>query len=159
MLWAAMTTCFVGCLSSEEITLPSEASFDPATHLCFSDLSIDCIHNPQVVKLRLKASKSDPFRIGVEVVLGRTANHLCPVSALLAYLVVRGNNPCFLFQFANGSLFIKPRFIANIRQLLGAEGIDPSRYAGHSFRIGAATTAGGRGVNDSVIQTLGRWQS
>ncbi len=156
MLWAAMTTCFFGFLRSGEITLPSEASFDPATHLCFSDVSIDCIHNPQVVKLRLKASKTDPFRIGVDVVLGRTANHLCPVSALLAYLV---NNPGFLFQFANGTLLTKPRFIANIRQLLGAEGIDPSRYAEHSFRIGAATTAGGRGVNDSVIQTLGRWQS
>jgi len=32
-------------------------------------------------------------------------------------------------------------------------------YAGHSFRIGAATTAAVMGLEDSAIQTLGRWES
>ena len=30
---------------------------------------------------------------------------------------------------------------------------------GHSFRIGAATTVAERGVEDSVIKMLGRWES
>ena len=33
------------------------------------------------------------------------------------------------------------------------------KYAGHSFWIGAATTAASAGIEDSTIQTLGRWLS
>ena len=32
-------------------------------------------------------------------------------------------------------------------------------YAGHSFRIGAATTAIAGGIPVDVIKTLGRWKS
>jgi hypothetical protein len=38
-------------------------------------------------------------------------------------------------------------------------GIDPLKYNTHSFRIGAATTAAAKGIEDSVIKTLGRWES
>ena len=37
--------------------------------------------------------------------------------------------------------------------------VDQSKYCGHSFRIDAATTAAFRGMEDSIIKTLGRWES
>ena len=38
-------------------------------------------------------------------------------------------------------------------------GLDPSRYKGHSFRIGAASLAADAGMSDAQIRALGRWQS
>ena len=32
-------------------------------------------------------------------------------------------------------------------------------FAGHSFRIGAATTAAQCGIQNALIKTLGRWES
>ena len=51
------------------------------------------------------------------------------------------------------------RFMKAVRSAMDQAGIDSSRYAGHSFRIGAATTAAQWGVQDSLIKTLGRWKS
>ena len=74
-------------------------AFDPATHLTFDDNNVDDITKPTLLKLRLKASKTDPFRKGVDIGVGKTNNKLCPVTAVLAYLALRGNGPGFLFRF------------------------------------------------------------
>ena len=46
-----------------------------------------------------------------------------------------------------------------VRDALEKAGVDQSKYCSHSFRIGAATTAAERGIEDAVIKTLGRWRS
>ena len=102
MLWAASIVCFFGFLRAGELTIPSDNAFDPTTHLTVEDITIDDIANPSMLKLHLKASKTDPFRKGVDVVVGRTSDKLCPVAATLAYLALRGNSPGFLFKFRDG---------------------------------------------------------
>ena len=44
-------------------------------------------------------------------------------------------------------------------QALSAAHLPAKDYAGHSFRIGAATTAAMIGLEDSTIQILGHWKS
>ena len=46
-----------------------------------------------------------------------------------------------------------------VRKALMAAGLEAVNYAGHSFRIGAATTAAQCGLPESTIKLLGRWQS
>ena len=55
MLWAAATLCFFGFLRSGEITVPSETVFDEGAHLTFEDVTVDCITNPQMLKVKIKA--------------------------------------------------------------------------------------------------------
>ena len=107
------------------LTLPSDSAFDPATHLTFDDINVDYITKPTLLKLRLKASKTDPFLKGVDIVVGKTNNKLCPVTAVLAYLALRGNGPGFLFRFMDDKYFTKARFVEAVREALGLAGLDP----------------------------------
>ena len=57
-----------------------------------------------------------------------------------------------------GLLTILEKFVRKVRQALKAAGYDEEKYAGHSFRIGKATTAAAAGIEDYLIKSLGRWQ-
>ena len=79
---------------------------------------------------------------------------MCPVKVMVAYLTVRSPAPSPLFLFQDGAMLSRPCLIAAVRACLAAGG-----DCGHSFRIGAATTAVKKGIEDSMIQVLGHWQS
>ena len=87
-----------------------------------ADVAIDDGQNPTVVRIHLKRTKITPFS-GVDVFLGRTDDDLCPVSALLAYLVVRGVAPGPLFRFQDGRFLTKKLFIERVRMGLDTLGL------------------------------------
>ena len=159
MLWAAAALCFFGFLRSGELTVPSEGGYDEGAHLSFQDVSVDDLRNPQMLQVRIKASKTDPFRSGVDVFVGRTNGSLCPVAAVLSYMMKRGSNPGPLFIFSDGKPLTRSRFVSEVKEALAKAGVDSSCYSGHSFRSGAATTAAKRGIGETTIKMLGRWQS
>ena len=77
----------------------------------------------------------------------------------MAYLAVRGMKQGPLFQMKDGQPLTRECVVHNVRQALQTLGSESSHYAGHSFRIGAATTAAERGIPDSTIKVLGRSKS
>ena len=81
------------------------------------------------------------------------------MAALLAYLVIRGKSPGPLFCMANGAYLTRDLFVREVRKALIAAGIDQSNYSGHSFCIGAATTAAAAGIADPTIKMLGHCES
>ncbi len=127
--------------------------------LSLADISIDSRDNPQVLIVLLRHSKTDPFGAGVHLYFGRTGDILCPVAAMLGYLALRPASAGPLFLFEDGTPLSRPRLVACLREALAQAGIDTTHYSGHSFRIGAASTAARAGLSDSFIQTLGRWKS
>ena len=150
---------FFGFLRSGEVVVPSDSGFDTSTHLAHGDVRVDNVRHPSFLEVRIKASKTDPFRQGVSIYLGVTGGEVCPVAAILGYMVLRGQEPGPFFKFANGTFLTRDRFVSAVRSALENRGYRSSLYAGHSFRIGAATTAAQCGLSDALIKTLGRWQS
>lgn len=159
MLWAACCTGFFGFLRCGEFMLPDGTPFDSSTHLAVADVAVDNHQVPTMVAVRIKQSKTDQFKEGTTIYLGRTGNDICPVEAVLRYLAIRptGQGPLFVTQ--DSRPVTKRNFVIKIRDVLAKAGIDAAGYKGHSFRIGAATTAAACGLNEGLIKALGRWSS
>ncbi len=159
MLWAACCLAYFGFMRIGELTVPTEDGYDASSHLSWGDVSVDDPNSPSRMEVRIKASKTDPFRQGISLFIGKVASDLCPVSAILAYMVVRGKSEGPLFRFRDRKPLTRQKLVTAVKNALEKAGVDPGQYSGHSFRIGAATTAAARGLEDSTVRTLGRWKS
>ena len=156
MLWAACCLGFYGFLRAGEF--PVNSPFNPDIHLAVSDVQADSLVNPSSFRIHIKCSKTDPFRQGCHIYIGAGKRDLCPVRALTQYLHVRGSTPGPLFLLSDGTPLHRQWLTSNIQSIFSAAGV-PGCYTGHSFRIGAATSAASRGLPDHLIKTLGRWSS
>ena len=153
MFTAAVLSAFFGLLRVSEYTSPTRATFDPNVHLTLNDVQINWIR--KLVFLHIKASKTDPFRLGVTLRLGATNNDLCPVHALLRYIVVRSFRCGPLFMFADNAYLTR----AHITTLLQRSLPQSLNFNTHSFRKGGASALAAVGTPPYVIQLMGRWRS
>ena len=142
-----------------EFCITSTNQFDPSSSLCLEDIAIDSHQNPTSIWVTLKQSKTDPFRQGMSIYMGKTNSDLCPVAAILAYIAIRPPMHGPLFIYRESTCLTRDKLVTHVRSALTAAGIDMRGYSGHSFRIGAPSTAAQAGVEDSVIKMLGRWES
>ena len=149
MLWAAGCLAFFGFMRTGELTVPSDQGYDSTVHLSLSDISVDNPADPGILGVRQ----------GISLFIGRVSSDICPVAAMLAYLMVRGPQAGPLFKYQNGRFLTRQRLVVAVRDALRSAGVQPDLYSGHSFRIGAATTAASRSMDDSIVMTLGRWRS
>ncbi len=154
MLWAAFCLGFFGFLRAGECTLTNDRAFDPEAHLCTGDIAVNSHTSPTLMRVNINMSKTDPFRHGVQLFIGTTSDILCRVTVMLAYLACRGSPPGFLFKFAGGRPLTCQRLVKRLCSVLSSAGVDCRQFSGHSFRIGAATTAAARGIQDAMIKTL-----
>ncbi len=62
-------------------------------------------------------------------------------------------------MFPNGDFLTRQQLVIVVSEVLKNAGLNPNQYCCCSFRIGAATTASKKGLEESVVKTLGRWHS
>lgn len=85
------------------------------------------------------------------IVVGREPK-ACPVQSYLDYINVSGNMPGPLYRNRDGSRVSRSDFTKILLASLKISDLDPNRYKGHSFRIGAATYAAEKGFTDVQIR-------
>ncbi|KAL9964522.1 hypothetical protein ACROYT_G028176 [Oculina patagonica] len=157
MLWSAFTLAFFGFLRSSEFTSPSSTYFNSLVHLSHSDISFT---SDGSLTMQLKSSKTDPFRKGCSIKLAPSGRSVCAVRAMHRYLAHQPSRSATpLYLFSTGQFLTRDKVTSILRILLQRLGFATERYASHSFRIGAATTAAEAGLPPWLIQTLGRWSS
>ena len=159
MIWAAFTLAFFAFLRCSEFTYQGTFKFRPQF-----DLSADCVSFhpslacPQQMSIFLKASKTDAFRQGHTLVIACSASQVCAVTAMRNYfLAARPRGPLFVFQ--SGRLLTRSVVVNLLRDAARNAGVPHNSLKGHSFRIGAASTAAAAGLPDWLIKVLGRWSS
>ena len=132
---------------------------NPICCLSWGYVAVDNRPAPSMVRIHLQRSKCNQLGRGVDMVIGGTGMSLCPVAVIVDYIHVCHDPPGVFFRLRNGTPGSKSWFISRIRSILSYVGLPRHEYAGHSFRIGAATTAAMVAIKDSTIQALGSWQS
>ena len=82
MLWAAFTLAFFGFPCSMEFTCNGKL-IDPRTHLTRVDVIFEPkIFNPNVLKITIKKSKSDPFRETAKLTIAKSYSNVFSFTAL-----------------------------------------------------------------------------
>ena len=160
LLWAACCLGFFGFLRVGEFTARDGSSPLNPDIIGVHDISRAPGDPPNYICVHLRVSKTDPFGRGVHIYLGRTASVICPVAAILSFMTIRPSHLTGpLLRFLDGSTLTRTFLISTVKRALATASIDPTRYSGHSFRIGAATSAALAGMPDHTIKMLGRWES
>ena len=85
-------------MRSGEFTVNS--AYDPSTHLSCQDVAVDSYEHPSLLSVKLRHSKMDQEGVGICLYVGRIENEICPVAAMLHYLVARRS------RFPAGPLFL-----------------------------------------------------
>ena len=133
MLWAACCTAFFGFLRIGEMTISDQNAYDSSVHLSIQDIALDSRSAPAIVWLTIKQSKTDLFRKGVRLCLGRTNSVVYPVKAMVTYLAIRGSTPGCLFMSKDQTPLTRAQFKTLLSSTLRSAGLDDASYNTHSF--------------------------
>lgn len=162
MMWAAMTLAHFGCLRTAEFVSKNEANFEKASQLLEGDISFCTLNQGERgLCVHIKSSKTDSTGKGLNALIGCTRTHVCAVCAMTDYLGSLGSHQFDrpLFRWYNGMYLTRAAFVKETKRLVKAIGLDSTKYSGHSYRSGGATSGALAGFSAIELKLLGRWSS
>ncbi len=166
-IWAAMCCGTYGLLRMGEFTVDkqrtssltiADLSFVDASGVSAPARALPSSFVPLHASLFIAASKMDPFRKGVHIVLASPV----VLTALMSHLSLhtqRHTPSSPLFLMSDGKPLSRVTAVTATRRLIECIGLTPGEYAGHSYRKGGAQSLIDANVPVPLIQTMGRWES
>ncbi len=117
--------------------------------------------NQDHVAVKLTKEKTDQLGISEPVLVARMESVTCPWLWLhrMKQHDRRTSASSHAFRDEAGHPITKAWVVYRLRRKLGAIGLNPEKFTGHSFRRGGATSLALAGVPDNVIAAIGRWKS
>ena len=116
------------------------------------------------VSIRIRSAKADILNAGTSRNHFKSGTQICIVEALIALRNAfprrweeESEEP--LFRFRDGSPLYRAEVQGTIQVAAEETGVDKSRYAAHSLRIGGACCLLHAGFSVEIIQRWGRWAS
>jgi hypothetical protein len=161
VVWAALVLGVFGLLRLGEL-LPDRQPLRDQDFVARSN---------QLTEMLLRASKTDPFRLGCQIKFFRTGTPVDPVAALESMQSLRpvgiGGKDLLTatFTLSTGKVLTRTLLTQFLRALVAKVeykyklGLNAQHFAGHSLRRGGATSLALRGVPADIIRVLGRWRS
>ena len=165
VLSAAFALAFAGFLRVGEFTYTqADRNLGRAFPKWFLSKSSIKMHEcGRYMEVTLPASKTDPFRKGIELTIAASRDPACPVQLMKQFLTSdthrSSEQPLFCIGRDIQQAFTRDHVVLKFQQLALQAGLGHGTWNGHSFRRGAATWAAQVGLSETGVQTLGHWRS
>ena len=115
LIWTISCTSFFDFFRLGELLPESSAQIIPAASLMWGDVVVNSRERPTMLRIHLKRSKCDQFGAGADIILGKTGLPLCPVTAILKYIEVRGSASGLFFWRSDTQPALKAWFVEQLR--------------------------------------------
>ena len=165
MIRAGFTLAFASFLRIGEFTYKAiDLQMGPSFQNWFLTKScIRFIKNGEHIELTLPASKTDPFRKGIQLIIAGSHDNACSLRAIKQLIVKDTHRPPQAPLFCVGRIaqqpFTREYVVQNLQTIEISSGLGVASWNVQSFRWGAATWAAEVGIPEAQIKTLGRWRS
>jgi integrase len=163
MMRAALSLGVYLLLRVSEFVHPTmKAKHKKKRHLSLRDVTFyPNFKHAKMMDVRIRASKTDPYRNGQTLRTMANGSATCPVRLMKEWIGVRGwKNPKGpLFSLRGGKNLTRAKLQQWMRAALDLAGYDGLRHSMHSLRKGGAESLAAAGFDSSVIMVLGRWKS
>jgi hypothetical protein len=167
-MWRAALTFGMGAMARAcefALDVGRGEAFEISEHLTPADVEFFFRDGVRHARVRMRKRKDLKVLRGKQcvVLLAGGGRHFDAVEELFQWIEARAalglsvEQP--LFCYASGQSISTAEVRDEVKAAMHVAGRDPSRYGGHSLRIGGATAALAAGVSPTLIRLMGRWSS